>query len=49
MREERAVKTNWPLVAAILAVLAVPFAFAAIQDIGARQDQPALAPDAPAD
>jgi hypothetical protein len=37
---------NWPLVAAILAVLAVPFAIAAIQDIG--RDTPAgeLAPAA---
>lgn len=31
---------NWPLVAAILAVLAVPFGIAAIQDIG-REDRPA--------
>ncbi len=32
---------NWPLVAAILAVLAVPFGIAAIQDIG-REDRPAV-------
>lgn len=33
---------NWPLVAAILAVLAVPFGIAAIQDIG-REDPPQAA------
>jgi hypothetical protein len=35
---------NWPLVAAILAVLAVPFGIAAIQDIG-REDPPPAAED----
>jgi hypothetical protein len=37
---------NWPLVVAILAVLAVPFAIAAIQDIG-RDSTGAETPDAP--